>query len=294
MREQLVGYAIRAVASRPRQQFAAHSGLTAQELDAHLAELEPLMQLRPLAELVDSERFLYLDTVTILMSGRMSSRKLIGLLEPAAISPGDEESAEALRHLRAAREVAFQLLLLGADINETLRYGNRMYDEFAAAIAAPTHSERKAALSAIEERVLQDAIFTDRGSGLVATYLFSSREEVQAIPGRVLTSLLMPALSAVETAYTRTEAYAAVTKAAFGAQASLQRQEDPLKALAALKSGETPLGIDPFDGQPLRVRVDDRGLVIYSIGPNGVDNGGFKHDERDDCDDLRVILTLAP
>jgi hypothetical protein len=31
---------------------------------------------------------------------------------------------------------------------------------------------------------------------------------------------------------------------------------------------------DPFDGQPLRLRRTDDGLMIYSIGPDGTDNGG--------------------
>jgi len=32
--------------------------------------------------------------------------------------------------------------------------------------------------------------------------------------------------------------------------------------------------LDPFDGQPLRCRELERGYVIYSIGPHGVDAGG--------------------
>jgi len=31
---------------------------------------------------------------------------------------------------------------------------------------------------------------------------------------------------------------------------------------------------DPYDGQPLRWRRFDDGLVVYSIGPDGEDNGG--------------------
>ena len=31
---------------------------------------------------------------------------------------------------------------------------------------------------------------------------------------------------------------------------------------------------DPFDGQPMRTRIDDRGFCIYSIGPNQIDDGG--------------------
>ncbi|HOB33237.1 MAG TPA: hypothetical protein PKH32_10205 [Verrucomicrobiota bacterium] len=36
--------------------------------------------------------------------------------------------------------------------------------------------------------------------------------------------------------------------------------------------GEVPL--DPFDGQPLRFVTTPKGFIVYSIGPDGVDNGG--------------------
>ncbi len=32
--------------------------------------------------------------------------------------------------------------------------------------------------------------------------------------------------------------------------------------------------VDPFNGQPLRVKRDPRGWVVYSVGPNGKDDGG--------------------
>jgi hypothetical protein len=31
---------------------------------------------------------------------------------------------------------------------------------------------------------------------------------------------------------------------------------------------------DPFDGQPLRWRRLPKGIVVYSVGPDGKDNGG--------------------
>ena len=30
----------------------------------------------------------------------------------------------------------------------------------------------------------------------------------------------------------------------------------------------------PFDGQPLRMRLSEDGLVLYSVGEDGLDNGG--------------------
>jgi hypothetical protein len=45
--------------------------------------------------------------------------------------------------------------------------------------------------------------------------------------------------------------------------------------LAALVSGQlAAVPVDPFDGKPLRYRRLADGVVVYSIGPDGTDNGG--------------------
>ncbi len=45
---------------------------------------------------------------------------------------------------------------------------------------------------------------------------------------------------------------------------------------------ETPR--DPFDGQPLRMITDDKGVTIYSIGANRQDDDGAKYSERNEWD----------
>jgi hypothetical protein len=71
-----------------------------------------------------------------------------------------------------------------------------------------------------------------------------------------------------------------------------QRWPTSLEELATAKSsggvsfiGEIP--IDPFDGQPLRLKPFDGGIAIYSVGPDGKDNQGH-FDRADplkaDCD----------
>lgn len=38
--------------------------------------------------------------------------------------------------------------------------------------------------------------------------------------------------------------------------------------------------LDPFDEQPMRYRVEDTGVIIYSVGLDGIDNLGRQYDER--------------
>jgi hypothetical protein len=40
--------------------------------------------------------------------------------------------------------------------------------------------------------------------------------------------------------------------------------------------------IDPFTGKPLAYRVDDEGVVIYSVGVDGQDDGGVETPEVKD------------
>ena len=92
----------------------------------------------------------------------------------------------------------------------------------------------------------------------------------------ILPRLLMPAMTKVAQADARTRAN--LRAAAVGAAAERYRQKhdawpedlDALVAKGFLK--EAPL--DPFDGKQLRWRRLPDGVVIYSVGIDGVDNGG--------------------
>lgn len=54
---------------------------------------------------------------------------------------------------------------------------------------------------------------------------------------------------------------------------------------------ETPL--DPFDGEPLRYRRYQDGYIVYSVGPNRVDDGGYvpvAEGEREKSDDIYLLI----
>jgi hypothetical protein len=51
---------------------------------------------------------------------------------------------------------------------------------------------------------------------------------------------------------------------------------------------------DPFDGKPIRFKHTDRGAVVYSIGPDAVDDGGIPLDEKTDKGDILFELPLKP
>jgi hypothetical protein len=49
---------------------------------------------------------------------------------------------------------------------------------------------------------------------------------------------------------------------------------------------------DPFDGKPLRLAVKEDRRIIYSVGPDGVDDGGVDIHGKEGKGD--VIFTLRP
>ena len=74
-----------------------------------------------------------------------------------------------------------------------------------------------------------------------------------------------------------------------------------LDDLADFGFAKTP--VDPFDGQPLRYLIEADGVIIYSVGKNGIDDGGDTHRREGTAEDVgcrlwnparRRIKTPAP
>lgn len=53
------------------------------------------------------------------------------------------------------------------------------------------------------------------------------------------------------------------------------------------------LRIDPFSGEPFIYRTTKDGYVLYSVGPNSVDNGGRNMDWLADDGDLDLASGLG-
>jgi hypothetical protein len=100
--------------------------------------------------------------------------------------------------------------------------------------------------------------------------------EVERLPrDMVLTKLLMPSLDRIGTAERRRLAWVRCTVVALAVERYRRKHGDWPAALTKLTPEllkEVPL--DPFDGRPLRYRQVEDGAVVYSVGPDGRDDGG--------------------
>jgi hypothetical protein len=98
----------------------------------------------------------------------------------------------------------------------------------------------------------------------------------------VLVRLLAPALSKVANGCLRSRVELRCAIAALAAERYRRDKGRWPDSLEALRASDylTQVPVDLYDGKPLRFRRLDDGLLIYSVGPDGADNGGFIDREK--------------
>jgi hypothetical protein len=99
-------------------------------------------------------------------------------------------------------------------------------------------------------------------------------------PYVVLIDLLRPSLDATRSAMERTCAMVRAVRVLNAIQAKVAPDAKEPPKLSELGLPPDAI-IDPFNGQPLHVKKLPKGWIVYSVGPNGIDDGGiidFKSD----------------
>ena len=108
----------------------------------------------------------------------------------------------------------------------------------------------------------------------------------------IVTTLIAPALSSCAETATRADARHRLARLGLAISRYRAEHEDWPSELGAL----TPeyiiaLPLDPFDGQPLRLKQTDSGPIVYSIGPDGQDDGAQTFDKKQKTGDLTLQLS---
>jgi hypothetical protein len=98
-----------------------------------------------------------------------------------------------------------------------------------------------------------------------------------AMPQRQITvfHLLIPAFARVTASHRRAQAHMRSTAVALAVERYRLEEGHWPESLAELVPARlAAVPADPFDGKPLRYRRLADGVVVYSVGADGVDNGG--------------------
>jgi hypothetical protein len=96
-----------------------------------------------------------------------------------------------------------------------------------------------------------------------------------------LTRLLLPALGRVQMPVAKAQANLCTTRVGLTLEAYRAKTGSYPDSLAVLVPGILPeLPEDPFTGTPLLHRLSDAEVLVYSVGENGIDDGGRRETRR--------------
>jgi hypothetical protein len=168
-----------------------------------------------------------------------------------------------------------------------------MFDRCEAACRLPTRAARKAAFTEIEDDI------KERKAGVVALgpveRATMGRARRGEYVGDVLIGLMLPAFTKIQDAADRTEQAQANLQLAFALAAfRVDAGRYPARLDELAPKYLTAVPGDLFSGRPLVYRPADGGYLLYSVGINGVDEGGRWTDDDPRGDDLCVRMPVPP
>lgn len=163
-------------------------------------------------------------------------------------------------------------LARGIDWNVVLIEGNRWYDRLAEACRERDPWVRLQKSEAISQEMTALSDRASIGKNKAKLLTMQGRSELCA---SIMTTLMLPALSAATVAEVRSEAYVELSRVAIRLAIYHREHGAYPDELAQLVPDNLPAPIrDPFCGQPLHYRRTEKGYLLYSVGVNGIDDRG--------------------
>ena len=228
------------------------------------------------------ERFMYLDYV--------SAAGQRGLAEIRKLDGGSfDENGASERFLNWAGRVFI-------DWNQPMLAGNQSFDQLVAALSKPTRKERDAAVAEFDRDSKKlSADFKDlrvllRNIAQAGTLRGGLGRQI----GKAFLALLRP-VTGFENAEDRTTTWQDMVPVVFALAAyRADHGAYPADLAAPVPEYLPAIPRDPFSDGPLRYKRDAAGYLLYSVGPNGKDDGGrawydqpYSKENRD-CDDIAI------
>ncbi len=284
--ETLVAYAINAQADAGNQGMLQHAKLSAARLMRMRDELDKLPPMPRMADKIDvGERFTYLSIASYgARSGIASMMESLGSEAPKYKDGIFKKMADSLAE--------------GAiDWDVVLRTGNSWYDRLVEAFRKRTRGERKAALDKIADGLRKAGKEAEDWKSLPLSVFGEPRRDISERVGKALVSLCCSGIPRCVDSEDRAAMQFELTKLAFtlaAYRADHGSYPAKLAGLAPKYVAEVPKDI--FIDAELRYKQEGDGYLLYSVGPNGKDDGARGFDDRkedEDWDDLVVRMPAA-
>jgi len=241
------------------------------ELEKALAGLEPLPQAW---ESVDvTERWTVLDIVAQLATGKLDITTFL------------VSEAEVDAHLRALREIDWKWV----DWNAMMKRVNHFYDAQVAIMKKPNFGEMQREQENMDTELV--AVKQKVTAGWGKRQADDTREAYTQRVGDGTVSIVFPSLSRVEELCRRSLMEHEMAKAMLAAgryRAEKGKWPEKLETLVPGYLKELPT--DMYSGKNVLYAQSEKGIRIYSVGPNHYDDGGFRGALKDGrrADDIVV------
>lgn len=275
--EKLVSIACFGIALQAEEQLLASGKLSVEQLEDYYSFLSshrcPVETARHVEE---CERAIMLDQI--------QSLQLYGKDALFSMGRGKIEGPAA---------AAIQMLLNSADLTQSMRSANRMYDRFVKSCKQPTLKGMRDSAHAFQNE-LEDL---ERNVESSIWKLFRGPKTRGDIIGQVVCLMMLPHVTGVLDAEIRTVLHEEVTLAAIAiTRYRKDHDEFPENLGALVPRYVNAVPVDPLNESPLKYDRTDDGYLVYSIGLDGIDNNGRREDEtaRRNEFDLRVCVGATP
>jgi hypothetical protein len=257
--EMLVGIAIDTNAANADVAFLANAKLDSKRIQLCRKDLEALPPMPAVADKIGvTERFMFLDTLQMTLRGDAKGN---------AVGP--------LQSLKPA------------DWTPVLRDANALYDRMAAATRRPERAKREKEFDKIEEEL--KALKKDVKESPDDRIDFSKLPAKSIV--NVMISLMTPALRKVQGAHDRSTQINRNLRVAFALAAFHAEQgKYPAKLDELSPTYLAKVHGDLFADKPLIYKPAEGGYLLYSVGPNGKDDGGRTSEDNPKGDDFRVKM----
>ncbi len=272
--EALVGIAIEQMADKAIVAFLAQEKLDARAILSYLRILQNESRLPPLNEKLDfSERCKCLDALAFMARGFTELRDLSGVPQPKAKNSG----------------VIDKLFARSVNWDSAMKIINVAFDRAVAGLKLADRQARAQAQADLDRDV---KLNQPTGAAMIASLAAGPTSRGTMI-GYILVDLFLPAFDKVQGAFDRCSQIDRNLQLAFALAAyRAENGKYPAKFEDVAPKYIADIPSDIFSGKPPIYRLEGKGYLLYSVGPNGVDDGGHGWDDQPQGDDIVIRVPV--